>query len=211
MFSILIFVLSWFCCAITAEPLHSNNNNGSCVMSGVCGRTSYSYIPCAKETSPQTLTDQDALRVLKEICPHLATSDTPELCCDADQIRELQKSFSMASLFLGACPACFANFKKLLCHLPCSPKQSQFAKVTKKTPQADGSFQLRSLDYIVDRDFAVGMYDSCKEVNRFGIKVRYRQQDVITCSVTKRLCLMNLNILGARHILYSLRLRRLYP
>lgn len=78
----------------------------------------------------------------------------------------------MASLFLGACPACFENFKKLLCHLPCSPRQSEFARVTGKKTLDNGKEKLLALEYMVSREFATGMYDSCKEVNRFGIKVR---------------------------------------
>lgn len=60
-------------------------------MSGVCDHTAYSYVPCAVEKRPQKLEDAAALRTLREICPHLATSDTPTLCCDAEQISLLQK------------------------------------------------------------------------------------------------------------------------
>lgn len=59
-------------------------------------------------------------------------SDSPELCCDADNVKTLTENLNMAESIFGRCPTCLRNAYKLLCDLTCSPEQSKFLHVTKK-------------------------------------------------------------------------------
>lgn len=58
-------------------------------------------------------------------------SDSPELCCDADNVKTLIENLNMAESIFGRCPTCLKNVYKLLCDLVCSPEQSKFLRVTK--------------------------------------------------------------------------------
>lgn len=62
------------------------------------------------------------------------------------------------SLFLCArCPACFFNFMTLFCELTCSPRQSQFVKATKFSPDPEqNKTNVLEVSYYISQTFANG-------------------------------------------------------
>lgn len=66
--------------------------------------------------------------LLNEICPHFPTEKgvSPNLCCDGNQLVEIQKYTAMLANIIGRCPSCYYNFLRILCEMACSPQQDQF-------------------------------------------------------------------------------------
>ncbi|RWS21219.1 Niemann-Pick C1 protein-like protein [Leptotrombidium deliense] len=135
----------------------------------MCDKKGFGPVPCAFTGAPDPLTDDEAKAAMKEMCPHLASEAA--LCCDKDQILEMRSSFEIYGLFLKKCPSCFLNYQKIFCHLYCSPKQNTFAKVLNTTKSEEGKDQIQEIDYFVHNDFVKGIYESCKGVTRFGLKI----------------------------------------
>lgn len=58
-------------------------------------------------------------------------SESNLLCCDAEQVEQLRDNLEIAAtLGLARCPSCLSNFRKQFCEFACSPRQSDFMKVT---------------------------------------------------------------------------------
>ena len=142
-----------------------------CLMKGICGETAFGAIPCISNERPSPITDVIALEELKEMCPHLATSDNPTVCCTEEQIIRLNETFEMVSVFLKECPACVRNFEKLICHLSCATDQHNFVKITQSKPNDSGKEMVSEVQYFVNEDWAKGIYESCKGVHRLGFNV----------------------------------------
>lgn len=62
------------------------------------------------------------------------------LCCDSEMIRIMETNFVIASGLFGRCETCMKNFRKSICAMNCSPKQSQFLTPhTKPNPENETS------------------------------------------------------------------------
>lgn len=56
--------------------------------------------------------------------------DTPALCCDAEQVENMDQSLLPMDQMFARCPTCVKNVVRHICELSCSPNQSQFFKAT---------------------------------------------------------------------------------
>lgn len=78
---------------------------------------------------PPKLVNSTGVEVLRDHCPHLVNDNQTFTCCDNEQINDLAKNVLQAANLLQRCPACYANFLKIICEFTCSPKQSSFLNV----------------------------------------------------------------------------------
>lgn len=138
---------------------------GQCdVVSNMFGNVT---VPCFAPSDPSYMDDQDALEVLKEICPELMTNghDSPLLCCGASHISHMAASFEMPMHFgLAKCPSCAHNFRINFCQLSCSPNQADFIEVSNTTELPDGRHMVTALEYHVSERYANQLYESCANV-----------------------------------------------
>lgn len=143
------------------------DNRVSCGEGGISGDLS---IPCARNTRPQPIQTQKEMDLLREVCPEflddLSDGEKPTLCCDLRGLRELKNNYELPKqLGLSRCPSCFYNFRRIFCSSTCSPKQSQFVRVDKSVPVPVGNEtlqQVTEMTYVVAKQFADELYDSCK-------------------------------------------------
>lgn len=135
-----------------------------CVMYGTCGENDFgSEANCIYNGTAKPLDDEEALEILKEICPELSTE--PNLCCSADQLVNLKNNMKITeTLGLGRCPSCIVNFRKNFCQFVCSPKQSTFLEITEIGESEDGDEIVESVNYHMSYSYAEGMFASCQDV-----------------------------------------------
>ena len=71
------------------------------------------------------------------MCPHFREElgENPDVCCSASQVMLMKSQYEQAKTLLGNCPTCYDNWKKNFCASTCSPRMSDFVKVTKTTTQ----------------------------------------------------------------------------
>lgn len=106
-----------------------------CIMYGECG-------PNEKETSVYNCKyngkakplPQHILKKFKETCPHLYTGNETHTCCDVDQIIRMIDGISVPRQFMFRCPACYLNFRTLVCDMSCNPNQHEFVHVNSEKP-----------------------------------------------------------------------------
>ncbi|XP_025018306.1 NPC intracellular cholesterol transporter 1-like isoform X2 [Tetranychus urticae] len=123
-------------------------------------------IPCVYNGAPQFIPNEATLHSLHEICPYLDQVNNPTLCCDQEQIDILIDQLALPRGMLGRCPSCFYNFANFLCHMTCSPKQSEFlrldeAKPSEKYPEKQ---QVSWISYAIEEEFAQTLFNSCVNV-----------------------------------------------
>lgn len=144
--------------------------NKKCLMREVCDTVENFVgevpVPCYKPHDPHHVEDSDALDTLAEICPELmADDDNPLLCCGAEQINEMRENFEVPlSLGLSRCPSCLHNWRTNFCQLTCSPRQSDFLRVTNTTELPDGRLKVSAIDYHMHVDYPTNLFESCKGV-----------------------------------------------
>ncbi|PAA67812.1 hypothetical protein BOX15_Mlig006344g2 [Macrostomum lignano] len=85
----------------------------------------------------------------------------PQLCCSASQVLSLSAGIGNAGMLFKRCPSCWRNFRTLYCQYACSPRQHEFLRVVETDPASKGVLRI---DYTVSRQFAEGMFNSCKSV-----------------------------------------------
>ncbi|CAO4370165.1 unnamed protein product [Caenorhabditis nigoni] len=143
-------------------PCHSK-----CVMTECDGETDSSHPPCKTNASsfqPITVTrskNPKYIARLEKYCSHLLQEENKaQVCCTQLQLEGMTKRLSYATGILGSCPSCFDNFAKLWCQFTCSPDQSRFMKVLETSGGAKGVVE--KIEFKVNRDFAEGLYTSCK-------------------------------------------------
>ncbi|XP_065576909.1 NPC intracellular cholesterol transporter 1-like [Artemia franciscana] len=148
---------------------YEKNNDGQCVWYGQEGKLNIKYDGPAKPL-------QDRFKEkLKTSCPEMyeemetianQTGSTDILtCCSGDQINAMASQVSQAGALLSRCPSCYRNMKLNWCYMTCWPYHSKFLTVNSTTQSnTSGETLIDKLDYYVHDDYAVGMYDSCKDV-----------------------------------------------
>ncbi|KAK4444690.1 Niemann-pick type C-related protein 1 [Podospora aff. communis PSN243] len=147
------------------KPYTPKHEAGRCAIRGNCGSKSLfgGQLPCV-DNNLAADPDEKLRRELVDLCgPKWSTGP---VCCLAEQVATLKKSFSTPNQILAACPACKDNFYNLFCTFTCSPDQSLFINVT-KTVVKNGKTLVTELDQLVHADYGTGFYDSCKDV-KFG-------------------------------------------
>jgi len=147
------------------KPLTPKHEAGRCALRGQCGSKSLfgGQLPCV-DNNPAEEPDDKLRQELVDLCgPKWSTGP---VCCIAEQVATLKKSFSTPNQILAACPACKDNFYNLFCTFTCSPDQSLFINVTKSLTK-NGKTMVTELDQLVSPEYGTGFYDSCKDV-KFG-------------------------------------------
>ncbi|BHF81948.1 NPC intracellular cholesterol transporter 1 [Sparganum proliferum] len=140
-----------------------------CIWYGVCPTQDSEGTYCARNVSATPLRNRSdgILQTLLELCPDYASPDSSAasvpVCCDADQVKAFSVGIQSASVLLGRCPACFANFRRLFCKMTCDPHQSAFLQPLNVT-KTDAVTEVL---YVLTTRFAEGFFNNCKSV-QFG-------------------------------------------
>ncbi|KAG6801155.1 NPC intracellular cholesterol transporter 1 1b [Apis mellifera caucasica] len=164
------FVLSSFLLCYALQLARCETDAYHCVWRGNCGFTEFGVSrTCASNDPPEPI-DPQSNSNLREKCPHyFEGKDSPELCCDADNVKTLIENLNMAESIFGRCPTCLKNVYKLLCDLVCSPEQSKFLRVTKTgnnytTESGKRKEYVEEIEVYVEEEYMNKTYDSCKYV-----------------------------------------------
>ena len=88
----------------------------------------------------------------------------PKTCCSASQIETLDMSMALPKQILTRCPSCYRNFLNLYCYFTCAPDHSKFLNVNKTKKTDNGTTSITAINYVVSKDFANGMFNSCRDV-----------------------------------------------
>lgn len=99
-------------------------------------------------------------------CPEYdsGTTQGPDLCCDGDQMIEMEPIFRTVQQFFARCPACQINLLNIFCNLLCSVDQSIFINATELIPALDGKQGATAISFFLSKETAYEMFDSCKDV-----------------------------------------------
>lgn len=122
-----------------AGVVSSVSGEGKCVWYGKCGPDpefgdDRHILNCAYD-GPAQAAGPEALELLSSVCPHLSSFSS--LCCDLEQLRDMETSLTLPSAILARCPTCMANFRKNFCDLTCHPHQSTFVNASKHITAKD--------------------------------------------------------------------------
>ena len=155
--------------------------NYNCIWYGECGqsdRVSDHKYNCKYTGPAKPLQDENSLKLLKELCPHLYNGTSTVTCCDSSQIARFHNDLSLPKQLTSRCPACYLNFRTFLCDLTCSPIQSEFLIITKEQNYnntnnsidmipslKDGFSEITEINYTVTNSFTNSLYNSCKLVS----------------------------------------------
>ncbi|CAL1681672.1 unnamed protein product [Lasius platythorax] len=152
----LLFALC--CVLISAEEYY-------CAWYGQCGRSGIHPRTCvAKNITARPINNTEAEAILQKRCPHFFENDeSPETCCNADQIITMDTSMGMAEGIFGRCAICVRNMFRLICDLTCSPEQGRFVKVTKNDTDAGIEYVVESEIHVTE-EYINATYNSCKNV-----------------------------------------------
>lgn len=93
---------------------------------------------------------------------------TPQTCCDYNQLQTLDSNLDLPRQFFLRCPSCFSNFVELFCQLTCNPVQSNYLSINETGPGDNGTLVIDTLDVVMSKDFANGLFNSCKDVQYPG-------------------------------------------
>ncbi|KAK9371028.1 sterol-sensing domain of SREBP cleavage-activation-domain-containing protein [Lipomyces kononenkoae] len=149
--------------SLSAAVITEIHEAGTCAIYKNCGKKSFfgAQLPCPYNGA--AVKPDDSTRAqLVDICgPSWASS---KVCCDSDQLDNLQVNLKKAENLISSCPACQANFVEFFCSFTCSPNQSQFVNVTGLGRATSGKDIVTELDYYVQPETAIAFFNSCKDV-----------------------------------------------
>lgn len=119
----------------------------------------------ASYNKPAPKPDLETFNLLKEVCPYLARNgpDNTKVCCDKDQLLDLQTKLKAPSAMFSRCPSSIKNFNHMWCQYTCSPNQSTFLDY-KLTTIVPGIFYTATATYYVSSGYSNGLFDSIKNV-----------------------------------------------
>ena len=150
------------------------HREGYCIWYGECARSPYSgwYNCFYNGPAKQFGQDKELFELINSTCPEYIDKTDPKRstsCCDAAQMRTLQKQMELAmSLFLH-CPACMKNFLNHFCAVTCDPSQSHFMNASYVGYRSiSGVSYVKDVDIYVMVDYAERLYNSCKNVRLPG-------------------------------------------
>ena len=129
---------------------------------GQCGMNPFTNKPinCLYNGPAKPVADRESHEILAQLCPELSLSNS-KVCCDHDQLVNLQSGMQSARQMMARCPSCWKNFRELFCRLICSPNNSMFIDPTRLSADKKS---VVAIDYYVDKAFRDGLYNSCKNV-----------------------------------------------
>uniref|UniRef100_A0A182PPK3 SSD domain-containing protein n=1 Tax=Anopheles epiroticus TaxID=199890 RepID=A0A182PPK3_9DIPT len=164
------------------QTIGGDESGNQCVWYGICnvdqlGRSQY----CPYNSTAKPI-DTEAKDLLGVWCKHLLVEDASgniNTCCDAAQIKVLNKNVALAANFLSRCPSCMANLVRHMCDFTCSPQQSSFMKVV-STEEVDPTESeaagatttvpapkeyITKIDIHITQQYLNGTYESCNQVS----------------------------------------------
>ncbi|CAH8648944.1 unnamed protein product [Dicrocoelium dendriticum] len=151
------------CLVITIHALLVLGAHANCIWYGIGDKSDPVRPKYSSYDGPaKPLDNETAYTTLKKLCPNYAQSHNPSLCCDGEQVAFFSASAVAAQDLLKRCPACWANFRLLLCAMTCDPNQAEFL-----TPNIDKSV-VSSIVYNVSSTVANTFFNSCKDVQFAG-------------------------------------------
>ncbi|SCU78692.1 LADA_0A06942g1_1 [Lachancea dasiensis] len=143
-----------------------SGSSPGCSLYGNCGKKSLfgDELPCPVPNTfvPRQLSHRGQ-DLLVEVCGE-EWKDKSDVCCNEDQINNLQRNLKKAEGLIMSCPACHENFKTLFCHFTCSPNQRSFTNVTETQTSTDGREIVSTMEVLLDPHWASTFYDSCKNI-----------------------------------------------
>ncbi|XP_071451302.1 NPC intracellular cholesterol transporter 1 isoform X2 [Hetaerina americana] len=154
----------------TSAPTPSNEDGGHCVWYGQCNKDKMERIQnCAYNGTAKPLTDNKGIAVLKKWCPDFLESAGGEsgakTCCNTEMLMSLDSSVNLAAGFLKRCPSCMQNLVAHICHLTCSPHQSDFINVTGVENNEKGEEYITAIDIYISDTYISGTFNSCIQVS----------------------------------------------
>ncbi|XP_055384891.1 NPC intracellular cholesterol transporter 1 homolog 1b isoform X2 [Condylostylus longicornis] len=161
----ILFGTVWFCISTVLAAATENE----CVWLGECGIVGEFPQNCATEEGfpAEKLTENDAVEIFKKRCPDLyeesLEDDYPVLCCDAKQIRSMEKGIQQAEMIFKRCPTCMSNLILGICAMTCSRSHRKFLTVTSFEETGEDQYAAE-IEYRIDKNFTEMVYNSCKEV-----------------------------------------------
>ena len=66
---------------------------------------------------------------------------------------------------MGRCPSCVRNLRLLFCSMTCGPHQSRHLSANSTVVNENNQTLITKLNNFVEEEFALNLYDSCKEVS----------------------------------------------
>lgn len=188
-------------CIFWTIVIAGTNDDVHCIWYGPCAQDYHTgkSLNCAYNGTAIKINDT-VMPVLQSLCPTLVEpGSTTRLCCNADQLLDLQSNLLVPQTLLFRCPTCWSNFRDHLCEMTCGRDQSKHLIPKKFVPATEKGkeFQeaITEIDFYVTPDFANGLYDSCKNVlfpstNQPVIQVLCGPYGISNCSAQNLLSYM---------------------
>ena len=116
--------------------LKSFQVDADCIWYGECGPSTGDNVYNCKYLGPAIqVTNSTMLDMIRNLCPHLYHGDEATFtCCDFKQLKRFSDDLSVPKQLMSRCPACYLNFRTLLCDLTCGPTQNEFLMITQEQP-----------------------------------------------------------------------------
>ncbi|KAL8625091.1 hypothetical protein ACOMHN_030726 [Nucella lapillus] len=147
------------------------DEDGHCVWYGQCGTdpTTNKPLNCYYTGPPKPFNTSQALELYEDYCPDLYNGSATRTCCGDDQMLTLVSNMGVPKQFLGRCPTCLRNFLNIYCYFTCAPDHSKFVLPIANSSWVDPKtnetrLQITMVDYFMTPNFAVGMFNSCSNV-----------------------------------------------
>ncbi|XP_076457250.1 NPC intracellular cholesterol transporter 1-like [Babylonia areolata] len=140
---------------------------GHCIWYGQCGiePTTKKPINCYYNGTAKPFKTAQALDLYQQYCPDLYKGKDTVTCCGDDQMLTLSSNMGVPKQALGRCPSCLHNFLNIYCYFTCAPDHSKFVYPTKfKEDPVTNKTEVVEVDYYLTPSFAVGMFNSCRDV-----------------------------------------------
>ncbi|XP_055525163.1 NPC intracellular cholesterol transporter 1 homolog 1b [Wyeomyia smithii] len=143
-----------------AKSIVAQEEEHHCVMYGICHSSGVHYQNCWTNETAKPLGNSAAVEIMRRRCGFMFESDDTPVCCNLDQLRELDSNFKNGEGIFGRCETCVRNMLFSVCSMACSPEQSRFL-----TSYQDANEEyVERVEYRIDRAHIQGVYDSCKGV-----------------------------------------------
>ncbi|XP_058443946.1 NPC intracellular cholesterol transporter 1 homolog 1b [Malaya genurostris] len=138
----------------------AQNGEHHCVAYGICHTIGMHSQNCPTSDPPKPLDNLAAVEIMRRRCGFMFESEDTPVCCDFNQLVELDNNFKNGEMIFGRCDTCIKNMLFSICSMACSPEQSRFLTAF---PSEDGTY-VEKVEYRIDREHVKGVYDSCKGI-----------------------------------------------
>lgn len=151
--------------------LYFSNNvdgqDGHCIWYDECGfkdSGSNKELNCVYNGPPKPFKTQQGLDVFRQYCPDLYKGNDTLTCCSDSQILTLESNMGVPRQSFSRCPSCLHNFLNIYCYFTCAPDHSRFLYPSEMVNTTAGKSAVNKVEFYVSNHFAVGTYNSCRDV-----------------------------------------------